>query len=385
VCFAPVTVSPAGEVHVDHTAASRTLIVGERPVFPLPGRKQKLPNFVMDSQILPIWDASDDLSQCQILCGGQWCSMERDMRMMVSVITRALLLVAALSVGGCSVRGVAVETIGDMLSAGSSAFADEDDIELVGEALPFSLKLTDSLLQESPEHHGLLRAAARAYVLYSYAYVHFPAEKATDQDLERARKLRGRARKLYLRAFDYAIRGLEIDWPGIGPAILDNPSKAVARIDRNETDAVPFLYWAASALGLAITVSKDDPAMLARLPEVEAMLQHALVLDETFDSGALHEFALILAAAAPRPADRSIIDHHYGRALELSERKRASLYVAYAMAVPLRTQDREKFRALIEKALAIAPDEVPGQRLQTAITHRRARWLLSRTDELFLK
>ncbi|MCK5622107.1 MAG: hypothetical protein KAJ11_07455, partial [Alphaproteobacteria bacterium] len=68
---------------------------------------------------------------------------------------------------------IAVDTLGDMLASGDSVFTEDDDIELIGEALPFSLKLVESLLAESPDHRGLLLAAARGYVLYSYAYVHF--------------------------------------------------------------------------------------------------------------------------------------------------------------------------------------------------------------------
>ena len=296
----------------------------------------------------------------------------------------ALLLAVGFATSGCSFRDLAAGTIGDMLSEEGSAFADDDDIELVGDALPFSLKLTDGLLQKDPRHRGLLRSAAQGYVLYAYAYVQFPAEQAATDDLDRARQLRDRARKLYRRAYDYAIRGLELNHPGFGEALHADPGEAVQRIAGAEIGEVPFLYWAASALGLAISVSKDDPAMLAHLSEVEAMLARALALDETYDGGALHEFALIMAAAIPHLRDRSVIDRHYRRALQLSEGKRASVYVSYAMAGPLRAQNREAFRALIEKALAVDPDAVEGQRLSNAIAQRRARWLLRRMDELFL-
>jgi predicted anti-sigma-YlaC factor YlaD len=292
------------------------------------------------------------------------------------------VLVVGLATSGCSFRDLAARTMGDMLSEGGTAFADDDDIELVGDALPFSLKLTDSLLRESPRHRGLLRSAAQGYVLYAYAYVHFPAEQAAMEDLDQARYMRDRARKLYLRAYDYAIRGLEVNVPGLGAALRDHPGEALERISGD--DEVPSLYWAASALGLAISVSKDDPAMLARLAEVEAMLSRALVLDESYDAGALHEFALTLAEASPSMRDGDSIDRHYRRALELSEGKKASLYLAYAMARPLRVQDREAFRILIEKALAVEPEAVEGQRLSTTIAQRRARWLLGRMDELFL-
>ena len=301
----------------------------------------------------------------------------------ISALT--LVLVAGfLFCSACSFRKMAADTVGDMLASGDSVFAEDDDIELVGEALPFSLKLVESLLAESPKHRGLLLSASRGYVLYAYAYVHFQADQAAAEDLEEARRLRARARKLYLRGFDYALRGLEVDHPGITQDLLNRPSEALSRIDSDAKEDVPFLYWGASALGLAISVSKGDPAMLARLPEVEALLQHALAVDEAYDEGALHEFAVVWAGARPGSSDRAAINRHYRRALDLSERPRASLYVAYAVAVALPSQNREQFRSLLEEALAIDPDAVPGKRLLNTIAQRRARWLLARMDELFL-
>ena len=298
----------------------------------------------------------------------------------------ALTLVAVLAVsGGCSARSMAVDTIGEMLASDESVFTSDDDIELIGEALPFSIKLVESLLVESPEHRGLLLTAARGYALYSYAYVHFPAEQAASEDLERARLLRARARKLYLRAFGYAMRGLEVDHPGVTQALKRAPEQAFAQMDGARAADVPYLYWGARALGLAISVAKDDTGMLARLPEVEALLQQALALDESYDGGSLHEFAVIWAGAVPRTRDRAAIDRHYERALQLSAGRRASLYIAYAMAVTVPAQDRAQFNSLMDKALAIDPDAVPGKRLLNTIAQRRARWLLARTDELFLE
>jgi len=42
-------------------------------------------------------------------------------------------------------------------------FASDDDPELVREAVPFSLKLIESLLEQSPQHRGLLYAASSGF------------------------------------------------------------------------------------------------------------------------------------------------------------------------------------------------------------------------------
>ncbi len=298
---------------------------------------------------------------------------------------RLALAALLLLTGGCTMRGLAADAIGDMLASGDGVFTDDDDIELIGEALPFSIKLAESMITESPEHRGLLLAAARGYVLYAYAYVQFPAEQAAGRDLAEARRLRARARKLYLRAFGYALRALDVEHPGLAAALPRAPEDALARIDDEARDEVPFLYWSATALGLAISMSKRDPAMLARLPEVEALLRRGLALDEGFDGGALHEFAMVWAEAIPGASARSDLDAHYRRALELSAGQRASVYVNYALAKAVPGQDRALFDRLLAEAQAVDPDAVPEKRLLNTIAQRRARWLLARSDELFLE
>ena len=45
-------------------------------------------------------------------------------------------------------------------------------------AVPFSLKLIESLLAESPRHHGLLFAAWSDFTQYAYAFVNQDAGRA---------------------------------------------------------------------------------------------------------------------------------------------------------------------------------------------------------------
>jgi predicted anti-sigma-YlaC factor YlaD len=303
-------------------------------------------------------------------------------RLPALAITIALFTVL---ISACSPKRYAINTVGDMLATGDSVYESDDDIIFIGEALPFSLKLVESLLIESPEHRGLLLTASRGYVLYAYAYIHYEAELASLVDVENARALRRRAKKFYLRGLAYGIRDLNLSSPGFEKALLTDPVQAVLQIPMSFSESdVPYLYWSAAALGLAISVSKNDPATLARMPEVEAMLNRALTLDEAWDRGTLHEFKIAWAAAQRTGASESILRQHFMRALELSNGERASLFVALAEAVSVSNQDRQEFQSLLETALAVNPDADPGHRLMNAIAHRRARWLLNRIDHLFL-
>jgi predicted anti-sigma-YlaC factor YlaD len=189
-----------------------------------------------------------------------------------------------------------------------------------------------------------------------------------------------------MRGLRNCFRSLEQSYPGLEAALLKDPKAAVAVIgERNAPRDVQLLYWAAAALGLAISASTDDAAMLARLPEVEAMLDRALAIDEAWEEGALHEFKVIFAGSKLGDSStEALIKKHYDRALALSKGRSAGLHVAYAEAVALPAQNKPEFRALLEKALAIDPDAVPRDRLANLISQRRAQWLLDRIDDLIL-
>ena len=296
-------------------------------------------------------------------------------------------LTLTLLLAGCSIKKYAINTVGDALAEGNSVYETDEDLEFVGEALPFGLKLVESLLQESPSHRGLLLTAARGFVLYSYAYVDCPAQIAADEDIGKAREMRMRARKLYMRALGYGLRGMETSYPGLGARLTADPAATVSVIHnrKKKQQDLPFLYWTAAALGSAISVAKNDAAMLARIPEVEAMLERALELDEAWDKGSLHEFQVTLAAAKPGTPDEAAVRKHFERALALSEGRRGGLYVALARAVSIPHQKRSEFTALLNKTLAIDPDENVEYRLVNLLAQRQARRLLSQTDELFFE
>jgi hypothetical protein len=196
-------------------------------------------------------------------------------------------MLATIAATGCSIKRFAVNRVGDALAGSGTTFASDDDPDLIQGAVPFSLKMIESLLAESPRHRGLLFAACSNFTQYAYAFVAEDADEMEDQDLDKAMALRARARRLYLRARDYGLRGLEVRHRDFGKAIRANPKAAVALTKRSD---VPLLYWTAAAWGLAISVSKDVPELVADQPQVEALIDRALALDEDYDFGAIHGF-----------------------------------------------------------------------------------------------
>ena len=299
---------------------------------------------------------------------------------------KRLIALAVVALGsGCSIRRFAVNQVGNALASGGSTFTSDDDPELVADAIPFGLKTYESLLAESPRHTGLLLAAAQGFTEYSYAFVDSRIDEAKEENLGRANALRDRARRLYLRAWRYGMRGLEARHRGFGAALDADAAVALARTDKRD---VPMLYWTAAARGLAISLSKDRPELIADLPLVEMLVQRVAQLDEGFEKGAVPEFLITFGAARTdlnAEDKRQLMRRHFERALVLSQGKRAGTYVSYAENACLPAQDAAEFKTMLEKALAIDPDSDPEHRLANLVAQRRARWLLGHMGELFLE
>ena len=295
----------------------------------------------------------------------------------------SLLLALAALLPGCSMKRIAVNKLGDALAGGGTTFASDDDPELIKSAVPFSLKLMESLLDESPNHRGLLQATASGFTQYGFAFVQQEADEIESTDLARAEALRARAKKLYLRARSYGLRGLDVAHPGFSKKLPADPRAAVAQLTKRD---VAQTYWTAAAWGAAIALGKDDPALIAEIPQMEALIDRALALDESFAEGTIHNFLISYEPARQGvtgdASDRS--RKHFERAVQLTKGGQAGPFVAFAEAVSVEKQDVKQFDELLNRALAINPDEHPATRLVNLVMQRRARWLLSKREDLFL-
>ena len=160
------------------------------------------------------------------------------------------------------------------------------------------------------------------------------------------------------------------------------------RVGRKPSSAkdVGLLYWTAVSWAAAISVSKDDPDLIGDLPQIQALIDRALRLNESFDFGTIHSFLITFEMSRPDgEGDRAQRSReHFERAVHFSGGSLAGPYVALAEAVTVKQQDRREFETLLGKALVIDPDTRPEFRLVNLIMQRRATWLLSRTEDLFL-
>src|SRR6185436_16460125 len=111
------------------------------------------------------------------------------------LVGAVLLILGAVS---CSIKKVAINKLGNALADSGTTFSSDNDPDLIQSAVPFSLKLIESLLAESPNHRGMLFAVSSGFTQYAYAFIQQEADEAEDRDLDKATALRLRARRMYL-------------------------------------------------------------------------------------------------------------------------------------------------------------------------------------------
>ncbi len=284
---------------------------------------------------------------------------------------------------GCSVKKMAIRQVGNAFAGTGTSFASDNDPELIREALPFSLKLMESLLAEVPDHQPLLLATSSAYAQYAYAFLQMDADRLEEENFEQAQALRKRAANLFIRARDYGLQGIEVEHSDFRNLLQSSPQQAVLALSKKD---VPMMYWAAAAWAGAVNLSKEDPHLISEIPQLEALMDRALVLDPAWDHGAIHSF-MITYSMARQGGDEDPVEmaeKHFQQAVQYSKGQQVAPYVSYAEAVAVQEQDMDLFESLLNQALSVDPDEYLQYRLVNILMQKRARWLLDHKEDLIL-
>lgn len=292
-----------------------------------------------------------------------------------------LLVFVAFISNGCSIKGMALNAVGDALSGQGTVFTSDNDPDLVKDALPFSLKLYESVLSGAPEHKGLILSTASAFTMYAYAFIQMEADTVDKEDHEKAKFLRSRAEKLYLRGRDYALKGLELNHRGFNELLKKDYKAAIALTNKED---VPLLYWCGSSWVAALTTN-GDLQLLQESNIGAAMVGRVLELDEAFDNGSAHDFFISWEGSRSEAMGGSEkrAREHFAKAIEINKGKKVSTYLSLA-SIAQGKQDVKEFKELVAKALAIDVDQNPDSRLSNIIFQRKARSMLDNIDDLFL-
>lgn len=279
---------------------------------------------------------------------------------------------------GCFIKSMAVDSVADGLAGQGDTWSSDNDPQLVGDAVPFSLKFMESILAATPRHVGLLTTLCKSFTEYSYAFVQSNAETIEDEDYPKSKDMKTRAKKLYIRARDYGLRGLDVRHDHFSGMLKKDPKSTAAKTNKDDVD---LLYWTGISWIAAINMDKNDMDLLAERAEAEALIYRAYELTPDYDEGSLHTFFVTYEASKPG-GSLAKAKEQFKRALDLNHGQDASTYINYAENVDEAEHNQEEFTEMLNKALAIDVDKKPAWRLENLIYQKRARWLLSRIDKM---
>lgn len=292
--------------------------------------------------------------------------------------------VAVVSLAACgTIKKAALNNIATTLSQTGDVFTRDDDPQLVRDALPFALKLYESLLDSVPKNKDLLVATCSAFTEYSYAFIQTDADILGEAHHDESKALNERALRLYLRGKGYCLRAMEVRFPGATKQLMLDPAPLMAKANKKD---VPLLYWTAASWGAAISLGVDRPDLVIDMPTVRSLAERALALDDTWSNGAIHEMMISLdSLPAALGGDPEHARQHFARAIAIQKNHSPGPYVDLAVGVSVPAQDRAEYEKLLNQALAIDPEQDPSNRLVTLITQQRAKALLEQVDTKFIK
>ena len=290
------------------------------------------------------------------------------------------LPLAALLCLGCSVNTLLANKLTGV--GGSTVFTGDSDPELVGDALPFAIKIYEALLESTPNHQGLMLTTGSLFVMYANAFVQGPAEMIPSQEWQAREAAMKRAKLLYLRGNKILYDALDAKYRGFRQANEEELQPILQKCKKEDTG---LLYWAVASGMAAYALDVFDFDLGRHMPEWSAMIQRAYELDPDFGGATLDEFLIIFYGSLPEMmgGDKERAKLHFDRALEKTGGRSAGAYISWAQSICVPAQDYETFKDCLEKALAIDPDADVSTRLVTIISQRKARWLLDNAWNYF--
>ena len=270
--------------------------------------------------------------------------------------------VAVLATASCAslIGGKAADTL-------SAAILNQDDPALVESGVPAYLLLLDGLISQSPDSVPLLSAGAQLFALYGSRFA--PPDRAVT--------LTSKARRYGERAICLAHEPA-CDWGSADYATLVTQLESVGDKD------LDALYSYAVSWLSQLDATSEDWTAVAELPWVEAALERALAIDESYENGALHGYLGILNSLRPpalggRP---DVAREHFERAIVLTGGRDLSIKVEYARRYARLVFDQELHDRLLTEVLD-APVDAPRMTLFNVLARQEAQTLLASSKEYF--
>ncbi len=281
-----------------------------------------------------------------------------------------ILLLACAQLGGCSTGQLIARGASPLIDNGMIAMNRETDLEMARTSMPANLKMIEALLLADPENLGYQIQAAMGFYGYAAGFVEDDSP--------------ARATDLYRRAYAYARTALALQ--GVSTdVLLGDPVQLDAELAKLDGRAVPALFWTASAWAKWIELQLDDPARLAELPRVEALMRRVLALDEAYYHGGAHVFfGVYYGGRAPMfGGDFARAARHFDQAARINQNQLLLVEVYRAQYLFRQMGERTAFHDALTRVIDAPASADPDLNLANAIAKQKAGTLLAQEDQLF--
>ena len=264
-----------------------------------------------------------------------------------------------------------VNNMKPLMESINKAARKNNDIEIIRDAMPAGLIQMDGFIEASPDDKFLLATAAENYHAYTFFFVE-PNDKIA-------------AERLYLRSRDYAFRALNQD-EQFKEAAGGSLEEYIAALENFEKEDVPALYWGVTSWLSWMRVSHDSGLeVMVDFPKIEAIMDRMLVLDETFNYGAVH--ALMGAYYSSMPdsfgGNSEQAAFHFNEAFDISESKYLLWHVFYAQYYAFAVHDKQLYVDSLQTVISAPEDIFPEETFVTLLAKQMAEKLLKETDIRF--
>tara|TARA_B100000700_G_C15033348_1_gene851599 strand:- start:581 stop:1417 length:837 start_codon:yes stop_codon:yes gene_type:complete len=226
------------------------------------------------------------------------------------------------------------------------------------------------------------RKIIKAKVEYAFGVIMEESDRLIDEDYFLALHGYKKANKLFTESKLLSISILNESYPNFNDWL-----KNISEI-QFKPDDVYDLYWLAAAIGGAIKSSRGNPFELVNLPKVGKLIKTAIKLDPDWGQGALFSAMMSFTVTRTDLSGDALVDstrYYFDRAITISDSLDASPFITFAESIDKPLQNKEGFQMNLNYVLSMDAGKNSKFELGNLIAQKRAKWLLSKTNEYFLE
>lgn len=295
---------------------------------------------------------------------------------LISVFILIILLAA------CAPKKIATNVIGQIATDGIVSVESEEDVGFAKEAAPALIKTLEVLSHGNPKDSKIMTILSRSYAQYAFGFVEEEMLVNLSKPTELAEAKR-RAVLFYDRGRTYGIAAL-LSYGSMKKAFkspFPEFKKAVGGLGKK---AAPAMFWTAFNWASYLNLNLEDPAAIADLPRIEALVDRVLEIDPDYYFGSAHALKGVIAISRPpmlggNPAKAK---EEFNKALDAAPDFQMTK-VMYAQYYARLTQDKALFSKTLGEVVESDPLKLKSAALANQMAIKRAKLLLKDIDKLF--